>query len=150
MEKNAYKLNAHLCTAKLKDGVQLAERIKRESVMMRRKFDQVDEEGMLIRGALYLPELMPGFNYREKLKLLPATEKEEILKKLQVFYERIKKKFKLGDDEISLDSEKCRILLSRRLCKKKAGYFSEMGLKPAAVIEYPTADQLEIEVEFWE
>ncbi|MFH1275563.1 MAG: radical SAM protein, partial [Candidatus Woesearchaeota archaeon] len=67
VKEKGYELNIHLCTAKLKDAIQLSERIKRESEGMKKKFDLVDEEGMLLRGALYLEELMPGFSYRERL-----------------------------------------------------------------------------------
>ena len=139
------KLPAHLCTAKLKDAIQLSERIKRESLGMKKKFDIVDEEGMLIRGALYLPELMPGFHYREKLK---NAEAKGVIEKLKPLYGQIKKKFDLDEDEIGIDLQKPRILMSKKLCKKKKAYFLGLGLKPALVIEYPTADQLEIEVEF--
>ena len=147
IEEHELKLPTHLCTAKLKDAIQLSERIKRESLGMKKGFDIVDEEGMLLRGALYLPELMPGFNYREKLK---SIDKRKMLEKLQPFYDRIKKKFNLEEGGIHLDPEKPRILISKRLCKKKTPYFLSIGLKPAIVTEYPTADQLEIEVEFLE
>jgi len=142
-----YDLPVHLCTAKLKDATQLSERIKREAEGMKKSFDIVDEEGMLIRGALYHYHLKPDFGYREKLS---KVDKEIYIKKLEPFYARIKKKFKLNDDEIFLDKEKPRILISKKLVKKKKSYFLEIGLIPAIVIEYPTADQLEIEVEFLE
>lgn len=143
IQEKDYPLQAHLCTAKLKDAIQLTNRIKRESKNVKKSFDLVDEEGMLIRGALYLAELAPGFSYREKLK----GDNSKIIKKLEPLYARIKKKFKL-DDEIFLDKDKPRILISRKLIKKKKAYFIDLGLKPAIVTEYPTADQLEIEVEF--
>lgn len=145
VKENDYRLPVHLCTAKLKDAVQLTERIKREALGMKKKFDLVDEEGMLIRGALYLPELKPGFSYRETLK---AIDRAKILEKLRPYYNQIKKKFRLEEEDIYLDQEKCRILLSEKLCKKKKTYFLEKGLVPAIVTEYPTADQLEIEIEF--
>jgi len=47
-----------------------------------------------------------------------------------------------------LDSEKPRILLSKKNLKKNRNKFASFGLIPAIVVEYPTADQLEIEVEF--
>jgi len=140
-------LKVHVCTAKLKDAVQLTNRIKRESEGAKKKFDLVDDEGMLIRGAIYLNDLKPGFDYRNRLSKI---DKEGFVEKLTPFYDRIKKKFKLADDEIYLDPEKPRILISKKLAKKKKIYFLDLGLKPAIVIEYPTADQLEIEVEFLE
>ncbi len=154
IQKKGYDLDVHLCTAKLKDAVQLSKRIERESAGVRKKFDLVDEEGMLTRGALYLEELRPGFGYRKKLNELSEDNKDKIIERLKPFYERIKKKFKLSDEkgseEIFLDQGKLRILLSKRLAKKKKAYFLSLGLKPAVVVEYPTADQLEMEVEFLE
>ncbi len=143
-EKN-YNLLVHLCTAKLKDKIQLTNRIKREGEHNHRTFDLVDEGGLLIRGALYLEELAPGFGYREKLK---RVDKQGLIEKLKPYFDRIVEKFHLTDQDIFLDGEKPRILLSAKKVEKKSKYFRKLGLLPAIVKEYPTADQLEIEVEF--
>ena len=140
-----YDLAVHLCTAKLKDAIQLTNRIKRESEGAKKKFDIVDEEGMLIRGALYLCELKPGFSYRDKLK---TVDKEKFVNLLEPLLCTIKDKFGLGEEDIFLDTKKCRILVSKKLVNKEKNYFDTLGLIPAIVTEYPTADQLEIEVEF--
>ena len=140
-----YKFNVHYCTCTLKDRIQLANRIKREGEHTKKKFDIVDDEGLLTRGALYLYHLKPGFDYRKKLA---EVDKSKYIQKLKPLYDRIKKKFKLDNDEIFLDEEKPRILISRKLVKKKKAYFLGIDLFPAIVKEYPTADQLEIEVEF--
>jgi len=137
-------LAVHLCTAKLKDAVQLSKRIKREAKGVRKAFDIVDDEGMLLRGALYLPELVPGFGYRKKLM---EVDKNSIILRLKPLSERIKKKFKLKEGDMFVDEEKPRILLAKKLVKKKRTYFLKLGLLPAVVKEYPTADQLEVEVE---
>ncbi|MBU0457222.1 MAG: radical SAM protein [Nanoarchaeota archaeon] len=138
-------LKVHLCTAKLKDKVQLANRIKRESQGVKKSFDIVDKEGMLIRGALYFPELTPGFEYRKKLA---EIDKYLYIEKLKPLLAKIKTKLKLKDEDISLDKEKPRILVAKNLIKKKKDYFHKLNLKPAIVMEYPTVDQLEIEVDF--
>jgi uncharacterized protein len=145
VEEKKYPLAVHLCTAKLKDGIQLTNRIKREGEHNHKAFDIVDDEGLLTRGALYLYGLKPGFDYRKKLA---TVDKQKYIVKLKPLYDRIKKKFKLEDDMIFLDKEKPRILISRKLIKKKKAYFLGIDLFPAIVTEYPTADQLEIEVEF--
>ncbi|MEW5896691.1 MAG: radical SAM protein [Nanoarchaeota archaeon] len=145
VEKKNYPLPVHLCTAKLKDVVQLGNRLKREAKISRHKFDLVNSEGMLSRGALYLKELAPGFGYREKLA---KANKEELIAKLKPKYAEIKKKLKLNDEEIIIDYKKPRILLSKKNAKKYKKEFLKMELLPAVVSEYPTADQLEIEVEF--
>jgi len=89
--------------------------------------------------------LKPGFDYRKKLL---AADKDKYIIKLKPLFDRIKKKFKLSDEDIYLDEEKPRILISRKLVKKKKAYFLGIDLFPAIVTEYPTADQLEIEVDF--
>ena len=50
--------------------------------------------------------------------------------------------------EIFLDEEKPRILVSKKTVKKNKNKIINLGLVPAIVVEYPTADQLEIEVDF--
>ena len=145
IQEKEYPLQAHLCTAKLKDAVQLTNRIKRESENVKKEYDIVDDEGLLIRGALYLYHLKPGFEYRKKLA---EVDKSKFIDKLKPLYDRIKKKFKLDDKDIFLDEEKPRILISKKNVKKNKNQLKKMGLMPTIVLEYPTADQLEIEVEF--
>ncbi|MBI2665159.1 radical SAM protein [Candidatus Woesearchaeota archaeon] len=149
IQEKGYHLSVHLCTAKLKDAVQLSNRIKREAKYSKKMFDIMDEEGLLTRGALYLSDLAPGFGYREKLKSIHnSNEKEVIIEKLKVLFAQIKKELKFRDEQIYLDGEKLRIILSRKNTIKNLKYFNKLGLKPAIVSEYPTADQLEMEVEF--
>ena len=138
-------MKAHLCTAKLKDSVQLANRFKREAPQIKKDFDLMDEEGLLTRGALYLPELSPRFSYR---KILAEINKQEFIKKLTPLSEKIKQDLKLNDNDLFLDPEKPRIILSSKNAKKHKDYFTKLNLKVAIVKEYPTADQLEIEVNF--
>lgn len=146
VQKKKYALAVHLCTAKLKDAVQLSNRIKREAEGAKHEFDSVDEEGMLTRGALYLPELTPGFGYRKKLE---TVNKEELASRLEPFLARIKQELNLKDNEIFLDNVKPRILLSKYKIKQNRSLFKKLKLLPAIVSEYPTADQLEVEVEFF-
>ncbi len=57
-------LDVHYCTAKLKDKVQMANRIKRTAKTVKNDFDMVTKNGTIVRGAVYLPELKPGVGYR--------------------------------------------------------------------------------------
>ncbi len=139
-----YPLQVHLCTAKLKDATQLTERIKREGAGAKKDFDIIDEDGLLTRGALYLEELKPGFDYREKLK----RDNSILIRKLKELYAQVQTKLKLKDNEVFLDESKPRILVSKKVIKKNKIKIINLGLVPAIVLEYPTADQLEIEVEF--
>jgi pyruvate formate-lyase activating enzyme-like uncharacterized protein len=134
----------HLCTAKLKDAIQLGNRLKRQAKYSKRMFDHLTEDGLFVRGALYLPELAPGFDYRNLLK----RDNSNLLAKLKLLEAKIKCDLHLNEREIFLDQNKPRILLSKKNLISRQKYFSGLGLKPAIVTEYPTADQLEIEVEF--
>ncbi|MEK6969898.1 MAG: radical SAM protein [Nanoarchaeota archaeon] len=145
VQAKGYKISAHLCTAKLKDAVQLSNRIKREAKVSRNKFDLVDEEGMLTRGALYFPELAPGFEYRKQLEL---CDKNYFIGRLKPLCDKIKKDLKLKDDDFKIDMYKPRIILAKKQVLKNKKKFIKLGLLPAIVTEYPTADQLEVEVEF--
>jgi len=145
VETQQYPLAVHVCSAKLKDKIQLTNRIERESINAKKEFDIVDKEGLLKRGALYLEDLAPGFDYRKKLA---EIDKSIYLQKLQPLYDKIKTDLILTDNQIYLDPEKPRILLSAKNCRVHLKKFQEMGLLIALVLEYPTADQLEIEVEF--
>ena len=138
IEKSKYKLKVHLCTAKLKDRVQLTNRIKREGKNSKREFDMITNEGLLIRGALYLPGFSPGLNYENK---------ENTKNNLDFFYKKVKNLLKIKENKIAKDYEKNRILLSKKDVKINKKKFLDLGLTPAIVTEYPTADQFEIEVE---
>ena len=146
VEEKEFDLPVHLCTAKLKDATQLSERIKREAKYSHKDFDIVDKEGMLTRGALYLDELKPGVGYRESLK----EDHSVLVDKLRELLSSVQTKLKLKDNEIFLDEEKPRMLVSKKIVKKNKNKIINLGLVPAIVIEYPTADQLEIEVDFLE
>lgn len=145
VEEKNYTFAAHVCTAKLKDAVQLTNRIKRESENVKKKFDVVDAEGILSRGALYLAELAPGVGYRRKLE---AADKTLLLQQLSVLLTKIQHDLHLSNEQIVLDPLKVRLLLSRQHAKQHKKYFLKIGLLPALVKEYPTADQLELEIEF--
>ena len=109
----------------------------------------VDEEGMLIRGALYFPELAPGFSYREKLKEQSKSGAAAyLLKRLEEKLKILQGKYHFSAREIFLDKEKIRLLISKKNMLKNIRLFNKIGLLAALVTEYPTADQLEVEVEF--
>ncbi len=138
-------LPIHLCTAKLKDATQLTKRLERESHGMKRDFDRVEDDGLLVRGALYLPELVPGFGYRVKLA---EVEKEPFVEQLRDLMKKIQDRVSLKENEYFLDMEKPRILLGVKNLRVHKVFFHSLGLLTAIVKELPTADQLEIEVEF--
>ena len=146
VEKNYPQFNVHYCTTTLKDRVQLAERIKRRAKNIKEIFDVVTEEGMLRRGAIYLPEISPQTT-RETLEKIKQNEKlaNQFLEKLDFLKKELLKKFHLTRTKI--DVQKLRILLSQKDVKRYAKEIKKLNLIPALVEEYPTHDGLEIEIE---
>ena len=134
----------HYCTCKLKDKVQLAKRIIRRANNVKHKFDTVTKEGMLIRGALYPPELVPGFGYHDKLSKLKTSKKKKILNRLKTIRNKIIKEQKIPKDMIKVDENKLRLITSKTIIRR----IKNKELVKAEVKEYPTFDALEIEVEF--
>ncbi len=135
-------MNIHYCTSTLKDKVQLANRIKRRARNIKKDYDKITSEGMLVRGAIYLEK--PGFNYR--LELEKKNKEEEILRLKEIRKELINK-FSVSSKYIDVDELKLRLLTSSGVIKKLKGKVSYIL---AMVEEYPTWDQFEVEIEFVE
>ena len=138
-------VNVHFCTAKLKDAVQLRNRIKRRAKNIAQKFDKITEDGTLMRGVIYLKSLMPGPDYKLRLQ---TAKKNFFLKRLYKIKKDIKLEYNLDFDSIYVDRSKLRILTSPQGVKKMSSYLKEKNLVPAIVEEYPTHDALESEIDF--
>ncbi len=114
---------------------------------MKHTFD-IEKNGTLLRGAIYLPELAPGFDYRKKLAELTSEQKQEFITKLRLIQQQLQRELSLQDEDIFLDTEKYRFLISAKNARKYAIAIKQKGLLIARVEEMPTPDQLELEVEF--
>lgn len=144
LKKYQNKANIHYCTTKLKDAVQLATRIKIRAKNAKLPFDKVTKEGLLTRGAIYLPELKPSFGYRKLLERMDSQKKGKILLKLKKTLKQLKTKYKIKNSSIKIDNQKLRILISPKILKK----IKEKNIARAIVTEYPTWDATEIEIDF--
>ncbi|MFQ5620207.1 MAG: radical SAM protein [Candidatus Nanoarchaeia archaeon] len=131
-------LAAHYCTAKLKDGVQVKNRLLRRAKNIALPFDEQTDEGTLIRGCAYVPELQPQAHYKDKVK---EANKEEILKKLAEAKDKL-------DCLSKIDETKLRLIVPAETIEQNANKIKALGLIPTKVEEYPSQDQLEVEVEF--
>jgi len=122
----------HLCTAKLKDSVQLKNRMDLRLKNVKKWYDIISEDGNLIRGVIY--------------PIKPTGTKEEYLKKVNLnSLRRSNGKIKYKTE---LDKSKKRILINPITLLNNVDYFKKKGLVPAIVKEYPTSDQFELEVDF--
>jgi pyruvate formate-lyase activating enzyme-like uncharacterized protein len=137
-----FKLNVHYCTTTLKDKVQLANRIRLRAKNVAEKYDKVTGEGILIRGAVYLPGLKPGFGYRNKVAEI--KNKAKIIRRLEKISRELKKKYKISSSMMSVDSKRLRLLTSEAIARK----INEKNLITAIVKEFPTYDQFEVEIRF--
>lgn len=139
--------SVHYCTCKLKDSVQMAQRIKRRSKNAKLQTDQVTKEGMLIRGVVYLKETQPSFSYRNKAKARSDAQNVALLKKLKALENMIVADLKVAPDFLTIDDHKLRLLTSEKIIRLIASILKKKGYLPAVVEEYPTWDGMEVEVE---
>ena len=116
-EKN--NIPTHYCTARLKDKVQLTNRIKRREKNIATKFDRITKEGTLIRNVIYAD------NPKKAKKLLKTLIQEKYL-----------------------IEDKDRLITSKQVLKKYKNKLKSLNLKPAIVEEYPTYDRVIVEMEF--
>jgi hypothetical protein len=138
-----FGIRTHYCTCKLKDKVQMANRIMRRALNTKHIFDVLTEDGLLTRGALYLPELAPSFGYHDKLSKLELSEKKKILNRLKKIREQIIAQEELPQHMLLIDEHKLRLITSPWLAR----IIKAKGIVRAVVTEYPTFDALEIEVD---
>ncbi|MBU0756724.1 MAG: radical SAM protein [Nanoarchaeota archaeon] len=140
-----YAINVHFCTAKLKDRIQLTTRIKNRAQNIAEEYDKVTKDGTIIRGAIYLKELYPGFDYRKKLKELSVLKKKAIIKRLENAKKEIQEKYDIPDNLIGIDDNKLRILTHANIVMELKSKVTDY--KVAVVEEYPTYDMFEVEVD---
>ena len=124
IKRNKIRLNVHYCTSKLKNSIQLLNRIKRRARNISKKYDFITENGTLFRGAIY------------SKKDLNKIKKD------------LMKEFDIPDNLIEIDKEKKRILTSAYIVDKLKKELKKKGLIPAIVEEIPTYDKLELMVDY--
>lgn len=113
--------NVHYCTAKLKDRVQLANRIKLRAKNVKKPYDIVTEEGMIYHGAVYTT------NFGAVAKFL--------------------KKFDVPKSLFAYDKGKKCVLLAPWVMLMLQDDLKKRW-KVALVEEYPTYDRLEVLVDY--
>lgn len=131
----------HFCTCKLKDRIQLGNRIINRAQIVKKQFDIVDEEGMLTRGAVYI-NAAPIESYE---KIFAKVDKQKEIKLLKELKKELQTKFRLASQHVFVDDKKLRLLVGAGVVRRMA---KEIKNKCAIVTEYPTYDNMEIELEF--
>ena len=138
-----HKLNAHFCSVKLKDRVQLAKRIKLRAKKAKLKTDKITKEGLIKRGVIY-SAIVPGMSYDSVLFNLNKSDRKKELIELGQLKKKINKVFDIQESKLFIDTKKLRILTSERIARKLSKLIPEQC---AVVLEYPTADSLEVEID---
>ena len=138
-------INVHYCTAKLKDKVQLAKRIKLRSKKASRPYDIRNADGTLTRGSIYLKSLSPGMGYRNKIG---KANRKIVLEDLRLIRNKIMAKFGIPEELIETDETKLRILTGSWIVEELRTSIKSLNLIPAIVTEYPTHDSMELDIEF--
>lgn len=146
-QKNAFNYSIHYCTAKLKDKVQLANRIKRRAKNIKQPFDILNKDGTLTRGAIYLSYLAPSFDYHAALSSLTPKQKSFSLKKLRIAENHLLKEHGIPRALIQIDTQRLRLITNPGVVLNLKEELSSMTLKPAIVTEYPTWDALIVELD---
>jgi hypothetical protein len=141
--KTLPEVNVHFCTSRLKNFVQLGNRIKNRAKNIAKSFDIITDEGSLIRGVIFLEK--PSFNHTELIK---SKDKNQELVRLNLVLENVCKELKLSPDLFSVDDIKYRILASKQLIIKNKSRLKKMGLFPAIVEELATGDLFDLDIEF--
>jgi len=117
-----HSLRVHYCSASFKDGVQLRNRLLRTALNVAKDYEEVTEEGLLIKGVI----VAEG----DLLNLM----------------EELKRKFDIPSNLIAYDVEKNRIETTVEIVETLSEIYRKPGLRYYIVEEYPTSDRLETEV----
>jgi hypothetical protein len=141
-------LDVHYCTVRLKDKVQLGNRLKRRAKNAAREYDITTKEGLFIRGAVYLQDLYPSFCYNKKLESLNARQRNGYLGKLEREAARLRREYGLDRGLVEVDRQRLRILSGAWIIEEIASELKQRGLTPAVVEEYPTWDALCVDLRF--
>ena len=135
-------INAHYCTARLKNRVQVGERLKRRALHVALETDEFTDEYLLYRGAIYLKGFEPGFDYKQgsfvskNVSLLKSAKKNLVDSGL------------FDSDDLFFDFDRNRLLSHFSLVKNHAHEIKSFGLVPVIVEEYPSSDFFCVDLEF--
>ena len=146
-KEKGYTTTIYFCPSRLKDKTQMGNRMKRRANNVKLPGDVVTEEGTLIRGVVYLPELVPGFAYKKEVESLrsDSVRSAELLSKLEKLQSELLEVFKKR--QTTIDQRKFRVIVSEKFVRRNFQKLKKMGYAPAVVEEYPSYDSLELEIE---
>jgi pyruvate formate-lyase activating enzyme-like uncharacterized protein len=117
-----FELAVHYCSSSFKDGVQLKKRLIRTAKNVKKDFEEVSDEGLLLKGVI--------------VPVSPKTELASLRRELIDAFE-------IPENLISVDTGKMRIETTQEVAEALS---RQKELKCFIVEEYPTSDRLETDV----
>jgi hypothetical protein len=142
-----YHLPAHFCTARLKDRIQVGNRIIRRAKKTATPFDLVDDEGLLTRGVIYW-SYPPKREHTALLSGLTKEQREEEIGRLKRVMHWLNERG-MPHDAGALDTTRLRILLSAEaLHGLWPALHKAFPVYAAISTEYPTSDCFAVRQEF--
>ncbi len=116
------ELNLHYCPSRLKDGVQLRNRLKRRARKVARPYEALTSEGLLVKGVI---------------EGLPPSE-------LEAGRRRLIRKYGIPPELLSVNRRRVRLETSPEVAERLSE--RERGLSFSWVESYPTFDGVEVTV----
>ncbi len=114
-------MRAHYCTCKLKDAMQMANRIKLRAKNIKKPYQEIDDEGMLVFGVI---------------KLTSSADREVCAKRIML-------KSKIPKEMIAVEGRKIHLHIDfvEKVIKRKIPEIIEVGV----MTKYPTYDGFVVE-----
>jgi hypothetical protein len=121
-----YELNIHFCSSQYKDSVQLRKRLIRTARNIAKDFEEVNEDGLLMKGVIRLEN---------------PTERE-----LMRLRDKLIRAYDIPENLIEIDREKMRLETTMEIAEGLSEVYKKKNLSYFLVEEYPTADRIETDV----
>jgi len=115
-------LNIHFCPISLKDGVQLRNRFRRRAKNIARPFEQISNEGLLVKGTITPPEKMTLYDALDILR----------------------KDFKVPQEQIWVNEKQSRMETSTVWVRRLAKHLKRLGFSVGIAEEYPIDSRLQV------
>lgn len=140
-------VTAHYCTTTLKDRIQMGNRVIRRAENVAQPFDEVDDEGILTRGAVYL-SYPPRFSYKKTLQGLSEDECEMEIERLKDIFMWLQEQGMPADAGL-VDAHRLRIVLSADALRELHAQIKKRfpAATCAVISEWPTSDAFIVEME---
>lgn len=119
-------LDVHVCPSRLKDAVQLKNRLGRMARGVKRPYEQIDEDNLLVKTTLCPRVTMSG-------------------REMQELVERLRNRLRIDPGLLVYDQRRNRIETLPGLARRIARLVDADKLEVALIEEYPTWDRLQTE-----